>query len=249
MAKKEMTKEYEIHYYEVDFRKKMQITSLIDFLGDIATDQSEKLGVGMDYLFSNGLGWVLYKWDIKVYSYPQYGDKITIKTLPYGFRRFYAYRIYEVFNEAGELIAEAGSVWFLINIEKKKPVRIESDMYKVYGIAEDSKDILEIGDIVKPDAIEEEKMFNVRYSDIDTNKHVNNSKYASWALEVVPMDVILNSTLDRIKITYQKETKYGEVVRSKVHINRLDGKIICNHSIEDSEGNILALLETAWRAV
>ena len=51
MEKEVLIKEYEIHYYEVDFRKQMKITSLIDFFGDLATCQSENLGVGMDYLF------------------------------------------------------------------------------------------------------------------------------------------------------------------------------------------------------
>ena len=249
MSKKVFSKEYEIHYYEVDFRKKMKITSLIDFLGDIATDQSERIGVGMDFLLSNGLGWVLYKWDIKIHSYPVYGDKITIKTMPYGFRRFYAYRIFEVFNENGQLIAEASSIWFLINIEKKKPVRIESDMYEAYGIDEACKDMIEIEEILKPETVQEEKVFNVRYSDIDTNKHVNNSRYASWALEVIPVDTVLNYSLNRIKITYQKETKYGEVVRSKVQISNVENKLICNHSIEDQEGNVLALLESCWEKI
>ncbi len=244
-----MSKEYEIHYYEVDFRKQMKITSLIDFLGDIATDQSEKLGIGMDYLFSKGLGWVLYKWDIKVYSYPHYGEKIVIKTIPYGFRRFYAYRIFEIYNQSRQLIAEAKSIWFLVNIEKKKPVRIETNMYEAYGIAEDCKDTLQIEDISKPENIQEEKIFNVRYSDIDTNKHVNNSKYVSWAIEVVPLDLVLNYSLKGIKVTYQKETKYGEAVSSKVQINNIEDRVVCNHSIEDREGNILALLETRWEKV
>lgn len=246
MEKKALVKEYEIHYYEVDFRRQMKLTSLIDYLGDVATCQSEVLGIGMDYLSANNLGWVLYKWDIKIHSYPKYGDKIKVKTMPYGFRRFYAYRIFEVFNEEGDLIAEAKSIWFLLNTERRRPVRIGNELYQAYGIAEDCKDMFEIEDILKPEHAHEEKIFNVRYSDIDTNKHVNNSKYASWAIEVLPLDLVLNYNIDRIKITYQKETKYGDTISSKAQIMRKDNSAICNHSIEDREGNILALIETSW---
>lgn len=246
MEKEVLIKEYEIHYYEVDFRKQMKITSLIDFFGDLATCQSENLEVGMDYLFSNNLGWVLYKWDIDIHSYPKYGDKIKIKTMPYGFRRFYAYRIFEVFNEEGELIAEAKSIWFLLNIERKRPVRIESQFYKAYGIDETCKDMFEIEDISKVEDVQEEKIFNVRYDDIDTNKHVNNSKYASWAIEALPLDILLNYKLNKIKITYQKETKYGETISSKVQVRKKENTALCNHSIQDREGNILALIETSW---
>jgi len=246
MEKEVLIKEYEIHYYEVDFRRQMKLTSLIDFLGDVATCQSELLGVGMDYLSANKLGWVLYKWDIKIHNYPKYGDKIKIKTTPYGFRRFYAYRTFEVFNEKGDLVAEAKSIWFLLNTERRRPVRIEKEFYDAYGIEEDCKDILDIDDISKLEFVDEEKIFNVRYGDIDTNKHVNNSKYASWAIEVLPLDFILNYKINSIKITYQKETKYGDTISSKVQINREDNRALCKHSIEDREGNVLALMETSW---
>lgn len=246
MEKEVLIKEYEIHYYEVDFRRQMKVSSLIDFLGDVATCQSESLGVGIDYLSANNLGWVLYKWDIQIHSYPKYGDKIKIKTMPYGFRRFYAYRIFEVFNEEGTLIAEAKSIWFLINTERRRPVRIEKEIYQAYGIDEDCKDMFEIEDILKPELVEEEKTFNVRYSDIDTNKHVNNSKYTSWAIEVLPLDLVLNYKINSIKVTYQKETRYGDTVCSRAQISRKDSRALCNHSIENREGNILALIETSW---
>ena len=241
-----MCKEYEIHYYEVDFRKRMHMTSLVDFLGDIATCQSESLGVGMDYLADRGLGWVLYKWDIKIHSYPSYGETIMVKTTPYGFKSFYAYRKFEILDKNGKLIAEAGSVWLMLNVEKKRPVRVGQDMYSAYGIDEDCKDIIEISDIQKLERTDGQKIFNVRYGDIDTNKHVNNSKYASWAIEVVPMDIVLNYSVKRMKITYQRESKYGEIVSSKVQVDKRGSEIICRHSIEDGEGSLHTLLETYW---
>ncbi|MDP4091485.1 MAG: thioesterase [Bacillota bacterium] len=247
MAKKTMTKDYEIHYYEVDFRKRMHITSLVDFLGDIATHQSENLGVGMDYLASRGLGWVLYKWDIKMHRYPVYGETISVKTYPYGFKSFYAYRKFEVYDKSGGLIAEAGSIWLLVNAEKKKPVRVDSEMFYAYGIEENCKDTIEIEEIKKPERTDEEKIFSVRYSDIDTNRHVNNSKYASWGIEVIPMDIVLNYSIKRMKITYQRETKYGDIVNSKVQINNRGHEVLCSHLIEDGEGSALTLLETYWK--
>lgn len=42
--------EYRIHYYEIDYKKRALITSLMNYFDDVATCQSEKLGVGIDYL-------------------------------------------------------------------------------------------------------------------------------------------------------------------------------------------------------
>src|SRR5689334_8585769 len=108
------SKKYEIHYYEVDFQKRALITSLMDFLCDMAIYQGEITGVGIDYGIENKVAWVLYKWDIQIQRYPLYGETITIKTIPWGVNRFYAYRKFEIVDNNGLIIGEASSIWFLI---------------------------------------------------------------------------------------------------------------------------------------
>jgi medium-chain acyl-[acyl-carrier-protein] hydrolase len=143
------TKEYEIHYYEIDYRKKLLVTSLIDFLGDMASYQSELLGVGMEYLKENNLAWVLYKWDIVVDRYPVYGEKINITTIPYSFKKFYGSRKFEVKDEEGKIVATANSLWILVNTEKKRPVRVSQDMMAVYGIDGEDDPVADIKAIEK----------------------------------------------------------------------------------------------------
>ena len=239
-------KEYEIHYYEVDNKRRVLITSIVDFLGDIATKQSEELGIGIDYLKENKLAWVLYKWNIDIYKYPSYGEKIKIKTCPSSMRKFYAYRTFQLFSEEGELLGKAESIWFLINLERRRPVRINQDIYKFYGVDFKDESILEIEDIEKPTNINYEKQFDVRYSDIDTNQHVNNAKYIAWAIETVPMDIVLNYTLKNVKVTYVKETTYGEAVRVVTEVINEDNLVVCLHKVMDKEEKELTLLKTVW---
>lgn len=239
-------KEYEIHYYEVDFKRKALITSIIDFLGDIAIKQSEELGVGIDYLREKNLAWVLYKWNIDMYKYPSYGDKIIIKTYAYSMRKFYAYRQFEILNLEGETLGKADSIWFLINTEKRKPVRVTEDLYKAYGVDLKDESVLEIEDIEKPQNITIKKAFDVRYSDIDTNRHVNNVKYIAWALETIPLETVLNYSLKNIKVTYEKETTYGETIKVFTELIDEDDKVTCLHKITDKEDKELTLLKTVW---
>lgn len=239
-------KEYEIHYYEIDFRRRALITSIVDFLGDIATKQSENLGVSIDFLKESNCAWVLYKWNIDMYSYPMYGDKIKIRTCPYSMRKFYAYRTFEIINSEGELIGKAESIWFLINIEKRRPVRIGKDIYDFYGLDLEDNSIIEIEDIEKPSNPNYDKIFNVRYSDIDTNRHVNNAKYIAWAIETVPMDIAINYTLKNLKVTYEKETRYGETIKIFTEVKSEENQIIALHKIIDNDGKELTLLKTVW---
>lgn len=240
-------KDYEIHYYEIDYRKRLLLTSLIDYLGDIATCHSEQLGVGIEFLKEKKLAWVLYSWDITIDRLPAYGEVITIKTDPRGFRKFYAFRKYEILDKNNNVIAMANSVWFLIDTERRRPVRITEEMYEAYEIDKDSSEIF---DIFKGERISEstgEMYFNVRYSDIDTNRHVNNAKYVAWAVETIPLDIILNYNLKNVKVNYEKESRYGEKIKAVIQVIEQDNEITCLHKIEDSEGNELTLLSTVWQ--
>lgn len=240
-------KKYEVHYYEVDYRKRLLITSLVNYLEDIATWQSDELGIGFKFLEKNNVCWVLYKWDIRINKYPVYGDTITIKTNPKSFRRFYAYRKFQIENDKGEIIGEADSVWFFINVEKRKPMRIMKEMFDGYGLTEKDNEEVKIEAIEKMERCDNEKEFNVRYGDIDTNKHVNNVKYLSWALEAVPLDIVDNYALTSIRVVYEKETTYGEVIKASVQIDRQEeDKVVCLHKIVDENGRELTVFRTEW---
>ena len=237
---------YSIHYYEVDIHKRVYITSIMNYLGDMAMYQSEALGVGMEYLKENKMAWVIYKWDITMESYPLLNENIKVETFAYSFKKFFAFRKYKIIDGVGNEIGHADSVWILINTDRRRPMRITKDIYKVYGIDDSHKNPLDIENILSINAVTCEKSFEVRYSDIDTNMHVNNVKYVSWALETVPKDIVLNYELKNIKVTYEKETTYGETIKVITEVIRSENKIVCRHKIINEEGTKLTLLESTW---
>lgn len=246
MAAKTAEKEYEIHYYEVDYKKEMLLTSLMNYFGDLCTRQSEGLGLTFDYMKENNCVWVLYKWDINIKKYPVYGEVIKIKTIPNSFRRFYGYRKFEVRNQKDELIIEGDSMWFLIDMVKRKPLKIPKEMYDIFGIFNGDNEKTEIRKIKLTEEFSITKNFYVRYSDIDTNLHVNNVKYADWVLETIPMDIVTKCSLKSINITYEKETMYGDMIKVYTNVNKVENGAVCLHKIEDSKGNILTVAETCW---
>ena len=69
-------KEYDVRYYETDVNKRLLVSRLTNFFDDCAILQSEKLGVGIDFLNSKGFSWCLYQWDIKIVRLPVFGDRV-----------------------------------------------------------------------------------------------------------------------------------------------------------------------------
>ena len=240
------SKEYEINFYEVDYKRKALITSIVNFLSDISIVQSEEIEMGLDYLTENNQAWVIYKWNITMASYPIRGEKITVRTWPFAFRKFYAYRQHEILDQWGKVIGTADSIWILIDTEKRKAQRISSEIHAAYRVREDSRESLDFGKLNSPQVIHNVKSYDVRYTDIDTNKHVNNVKYIDWCIETVPLDIVLKYSLSNVKVIYEKETTYGEVIKASVEIIYEDNKVVCLHKIEDKEGNRLTLAKSTW---
>lgn len=240
-------KQYEINYYDVDFKFRCKVTSMMNFFGDIGTRQSEELGVGLDFLKEINATWVFYKYDINVIKYPKYGNKIKIITEITGFKKFYAYRDYLILDENGQILVKATALFFLIDIDKRRPVRIPKDQYNIYGIEDDLQTSIEMENIDKLTEIHNSSEFRVRYSDIDTNRHVNNVKYLEWAIEMVPLEVVKNYKLSRVKITFERELTYANSVTSNIQVIKVsDNEIKCLHKIQNEHRTEVNILETIW---
>ncbi|AWK50253.1 acyl-[acyl-carrier-protein] thioesterase [Clostridium beijerinckii] len=244
---KSFTKKYEIHYFEVNSKLRCKLSSIIDFICDVGTQQSEHFGVGIEYCTRNNCAWVFYKYDIKMYRYPMFGETISITTQPIGFKKFYGLRKYVIKDEENNLIGEALALFFLINIQKRKPMRIQLEQYDSYGVDGDVDYDISMDTIERYDEEQYKKQFDIRYSDIDSNNHVNNVKYVEWATEAVPIEVINNCILKRIKVIFEKETTYGDKISVTATVKEIDDfNLKSYHTIRNSEGTELTLLEADW---
>lgn len=244
------SKDYQVHFYEADYNLDCTMTSIINILGDVGTEQSEKLGVGINYLVDKNMAWVFYQYDVKIIRYPKYGEKLKAVTVAKGFKKFYAIREYSIYDEDGNKVVEAQAIFFLINIEKRKTMRIPEDQYKAYGLESDIKEPFKIERLEKLEESTYEKEFKIRYSDIDFNRHVNNAKYVEWAIESLPIEVVRDFKLENIKVTFEKECTYGEEIRALSSVRKEeDGSLTSIHRIESKDGMELTKLIGKWMKV
>ena len=204
-----------VRYSEVNSEKELTLPSLLDYLQDCCTFESEDFGVGVDYLAKEQVAWILSSWEIKVYRYPQMGQHIKVSTWPYAFRGFYGYRNFRIEGEDGEIFAEANSVWVFMDTEKIRPARVSERMQEVY--------IPEIRDEIPGEwadrkiriegtPVEKEPVLVQRFH-IDTNHHMNNGKYILVAEEYLPE----NFKTESIRVEYKKAAVIGNMLYPEVY--------------------------------
>jgi medium-chain acyl-[acyl-carrier-protein] hydrolase len=240
-------KEYFIHYFNTNHKLQLSIVALMQFFEDIALLQSEEREVGLDYYKENNIAWVLHQFEIRIKEYPKYKDKIVLRTFPTSYLRFYAHRAFKVFNESDDIVISADSIWIFVDTITKRPKTVTNDMYTAYCITPGKNELKKLEEVKQLSEVNYEKEFTVRWSDIDTNDHVNNVRYMVWALETMPIDFLNEKDIELVRIAYKREIKYGGSIKSKVQIISSEEKTISLHSIVGEDGKDACLIELHWK--
>lgn len=199
-----------IRFSEVNSEKLLTLPSLLDYLQDSCTFQSEDLGVGMDYLEQSHAAWMLSSWQISISRYPEMGEKVTVNTWPYFFKGFYGYRNFTLKDENGKILAGANSIWVFMDTDHMRPSRVPDDLQMVY--TEEFGDPLpgEWGDrkVPAPKAGDRMNPVQVARFHIDTNHHVNNGKYVLVAEEFLPEGFEIGG----LRVEYKKAAVLGDIL-------------------------------------
>lgn len=202
--------ESRVRYSETDSEKRLTLPSLLDYLQDCCTFESEALGVGVDYLRREKAAWLLSSWQVKILRYPKLGETIRVNTWPYDFKSFYGYRSFSVTDGEGVTLAEANSVWVFMDLARMRPVRIPAEMTEAYrdafggplpGRWEDRR-------IAVPGGGEKRSPVRVARFHIDTNHHMNNGKYILAAQEYLPEDFVIGE----LRAEYRKAALLGDLL-------------------------------------
>ncbi len=220
--------ESRVRYSEVDSAGKLTLPSLLDYLQDCCTFQSEELGIGVEYLAGHQAAWVLSSWEIEILRYPGMGERIVTGTWPYDFKGFYGYRNFLMQTKDGELLARVNSIWVYMDLSRMRPARIPKEMQEIYQRQFEKPLDGDWGDrrFAVPEGGVRQEPVAVRKSHIDTNRHMNNSRYVLVAEEYLPEGF----QTDRLRVEYKKAAVRGDLLvpvvtaeEDRVTVSLLDG--------------------------
>ena len=237
--------EINVRYSDLDYDKSLKPFSLLNFFQDIASDNAEQRGFGYSFIYPQNLMWVLLKYRIEFNEYPCNIQHLTLKTEPRGINRLFAYRNF-ILSSKDKVLARASSQWALVDFKNKNMVNAENIIKDNPFMSKyvQSDEDLPFGKIKPLTSSDYEKEFEVRYNDIDVNKHANNGNYIIWALEPLPVEFRTENKLKAIDMYYKKEIKYGEKLISKIQLAEGNTTI---HALKHTQtGEDLCLLQCVW---
>jgi acyl-ACP thioesterase len=242
-------KEFELRYFEMDKTGKASSITMMTLLQETAAEHCYDAGHSLFSLMTQNLGWVLLSGIMEMNRYPEYKEKIIIRTWLSKYKSIRGTRENIIYDENYNIIGKAKGLWLFFDIEKRRPTKIPNYFKENWLSCEET--CLDHDISSKIESIESAqyiKKFNVNIYDTDTNKHVNNISYLHWLLESIPEEITDNYYLHSIDGRFLSEAQYGDVIVS--FINKCDDENSFVHAIHvKGNDNPCATAKTIWKPI
>lgn len=205
-----LTREYILTESDFDVTGYAKPQRIMEIMQDLATDQAEILGFGWDLLNSHGLFWVLSKVKI-IFNKPitRQSNKFKVYTWPVAPNKFFIERRFVAVDENGGEVFSASTIWMMIERDTRK-IADTKTVESFYKADFDNTLCIDcnLERIRKSDEYSLVYETQIRRSQLDINKHVNNTHYVNFAADVLTH----TDKISQIEITYHKELKQGDNV-------------------------------------
>ena len=241
-------KTYTVRSSETDVAGRASVQALLGYLLDAADGHARTLGFSADDFAAAQRTWMLHRLRVVVDVAPRWRDEIEIETWPSAMDGLYGQREFWLRGGDGQVFARATSTWLVIDLKRRRPVRLPEAL-RTLDLPNHERPLPDDETDVPPlDAPDYERTFRVGYSDLDMNRHATFSRYALWAIETLPFEMLQAHTLAELDLHFRAETLYGDVVRAETQQVATDGAPAFLHRLtRKDDGREVAMARTRWQ--
>lgn len=234
---------HEVLSYEIDFRKRMRLSAILNLFQELANQNAERLGFGFDKLMELRCFWVLSRLRLEVERLPRWTEKVVVKTWPGGVEGLFARRDWLVEKTDGEVLVRATSAWLLVDLDKRRPLRIEQRLPGFTFADEPSALDHDLPKLSSPAEAEAVWQHRVRYADLDQNRHVNNVRYVDWMMNAFALHEHEQHAPRSFEINILAEAQEGDDIQV---LRKEQQPGVWSLAVNKSGGKTSALAQLCW---
>ncbi len=201
---------YKINWHDTDANRRLRPSRWIVYMQETADVHLRAFGTSLDQMRDEqGLAFLLSRITVRIYRQLYSGDEIMIETWVGEGHGLSFDRYFRVYC-GGELVAEAYTLWALMNLAEKRLMRVSEFSY---GFSSDEPLDKELCARVRYPALSTMEQVGERtivYSDIDYNGHMNNTHYPDMLCDFTPD--ILDKKVIGFSMSFLHEASYGHTL-------------------------------------
>jgi acyl-ACP thioesterase len=207
---------FTIHSYQCDSRRRLTIPALFGIFGEAAHFDATRRGWGFESMLRQNRAWVLIRMIVNFNRVPLWSESLILKTWPKSMEGVVAYRDFLLLDAERRVLLSGTTAWSIMDLEKRRPVRMTGEEYNtgrlgwLHAVEEKPEKI------AWPDSLTAAATHYARFSHLDMNDHVNNSRYFEWVLNEFPLDVLQSNDISRLHVNFLAEIRPDDAVEVKM---------------------------------
>lgn len=204
------TKHYTVKWHDTDANRRITPSHLLMYMEETSNHHLIAAGMSLDALRdTRGLGFILSRIAFRVYQPLFANDEIDVETWVCESRGLSFIRCFRVLRR-GAVVAEAYSVWALLDLNEKKLLPVSAFPYDIEPEEPLGKEVSARVRLPAIESMEEVGERRIVYSDIDYNGHMNNTRYPNMLCDFTPeierMEVV------GVTLSFLHEAAYGHKI-------------------------------------
>lgn len=204
---------------QTDLNARMKPSAILEIMQEAAGAHAEIIGVGRSKLIEQNMIWVITRAEVRMERYPEFGEEISIETFPQPNRRWFFPRCFSFFDQNGCQIGCAATLWVLLDTNTRKMCKPDA----VIPLMPDNSDLTHpLGmpaTVIEPDSKPVASEYLPLYTDLDMNRHVNNTKYIDWCCNALGIDIMRTNEMASFALNYHQEVLPGHQIRTELRLN------------------------------
>ena len=161
---------------QVDMTRHLRMSELFRLLEEASIAHTEQLGCTRDKTLDRGLLWIITRQTVEIDELPAYDDEIIVRSWQGEMQHVFFPRFYEI-ERAGEILVKGQALWMLMKEEDRSMVMPEDYDIFIPGRPDAGDMVLPAIVIPKDLAAVESVPLVTRFSQVDINGHMNNTRY------------------------------------------------------------------------
>ena len=194
---------------QVDMTRRLRMSDLFRLLEEASIAHTEQLGCTRDKTLDRGLLWIITRQTVEIDELPAYDDEIIVRSWQGEMQHVFFPRFYEI-ERAGEILVKGQALWMLMKEDDRSMVMPEDYDISIPG-RPDADDMVLPAIVIPKDA--EEKASHrlpTRFSQIDINGHMNNTRYFDVIDDLLWGDGDPSSVPHAVLANYLSELRLGD---------------------------------------
>jgi len=250
MIKNYFDKQFQLRYFEMNEFGLASPTTILTLLEETAADHCYSINHSLYQLRKKNIGWVLISGIMQMDRYPQYKEKITIRTWLSKYSTIKGFRENIIYDEQNNIIGRAKGLWVFFDIERRRPTEIFNEIMEKWSFCNEESIYHNVSQKIKAiDISDKEISFKVYRYDTDMMKHVNNIKYLQWVVETIPDEIVENYYLFSIDGRFIAEIYLGQTIVSltKNETNEAIDKTFLHTIKIEGTNKVCATARSIWK--